>query len=379
MDYWSSPARWPGPAGLGACPIMKKSLLLLVLAAGCARFAAGAESGPLFAPEPPDPGAAALVETYLPLLAAGEYSQALTLNDLRGMRQYFLERRLAELKRKNPELTAQDLEEMSAQIQLNDLNPARLQEILLGVMQEANFAGMQWRIRGYAAAPEPIEGHLVSIETRTAEGRERPLLLGIKKLGDQWLVAPEVVEAMAARMATVRALPKAAVPPELLALITTFWTHWQSGELNEAYALAGPAYRQRVSLLAFLQQAQDFIAAAGVPAGWDVVQGVESAPGVLWLGVTIQGSKASKPTLMSFRRAGETWMLEDIQLQPPRNGPPPGVAPGAAAPFRQNLRPDLKPVIGPAAPPPVSDPEPPPASTRPAPAQPDAPAGPDAL
>jgi hypothetical protein len=359
---------------------MKKNLLLLVLAAGCALSASGAESGPLFAPDPPDPGAAALVETYLPLLAAGEYAQALALNDLRGMRQYFLERRLSELKLKNPELTAQDLEEMSAQIQLNDLNPARLQEILLGVMQEASYAGMQWRIRGYAPAPEPIAGHLVSIETRTAEGRERPLLLGIKKLGDQWLVAPEVVEAMAARMATVRALPKAAVPPELLALITTFWTHWQSGELNEAYALASAAYRTRVPLLAFLQQAQAFISAAGVPAGWDIVQGVESAPGVLWLGVTIQGSKASKPTLMSFRRAGETWTLDDLQLQPPRNGPPPGVAPGPGAPFRQDLRPDLKPVVAPVtpvAPPSAAGEEPASAPARPTPAKPDAPAGPD--
>ena len=74
---------------------MKRTVLLIALALAGPGSALRAETPPLFSPEPPEPGAAALVETYLPLLAAGEYQTALALNDLRGMRQYLLDRRLA--------------------------------------------------------------------------------------------------------------------------------------------------------------------------------------------------------------------------------------------------------------------------------------------
>ncbi|HPT15840.1 MAG TPA: hypothetical protein PK388_01010, partial [Kiritimatiellia bacterium] len=68
---------------------MKNMLKRLVFALSLAWTPAlRAEAPPLFEPEPPEPAAAALVEAYLPLLAAGQFEQALALNDLRGMRQY---------------------------------------------------------------------------------------------------------------------------------------------------------------------------------------------------------------------------------------------------------------------------------------------------
>lgn len=364
--------------------MMKKTILMIVLAAGAAWPSRGAETSPLFAPEPPDPDAAALVDTYLPLLAAGDYEQAIVLNDMRGMRQYLLERRMAELKARNPELTANDIQEMSVQVQLNDLNPARLQDIMLGVMKEGGTEGMTWTIQGYAPAPPPIDGHLASITTRTPEGQERPMLLGLKKLGNRWMVAPYVVEAIGSRLPPVNAR-RSEAPVEVLDRIEAFWTLWQTGELNEAYALMSVDYRARVPLLAFLQQAQAFIDAAGVPADWNVVKGIQSAPDTFWLGVTVNGSEAPKPTLMQFRKSGDTWLLEDLQLQMPQLAAAPPAPPAAAgsatpAPLRPNLRPDLAPALEPAsvsAVPAVEPPAPPASAPQTsAPAKPDAPDAP---
>ena len=335
---------------------MKRTVLLIALAlAGLGSAAAlRAETPPLFSPEAPEPGAAALVETYLPLLAAGEYQTALALNDLRGMRQYLLDRRLAELKAKTPELTAENLEEMSAQIQINDLNPARLQEILLAVMKEASYEGMTWRVRGFAPAPEAVGGYLASIDARAADGKEKPVLLGLKKLGDQWLISPEIIEALTGRQPVVRAAPRVAPPAEVADRVNAFWTLWKSGELNEAYALFGPDYRGRVPLLAFLQQAQEALAKIGSPSAWSIVQSREIAPAVLGLGVDVRGTAASMQTIMIFRKSGETWSLEDSQFRPvPLQAAP--VAPTAIPASRPDLRPDLKPSLAPVMLPPAPE------------------------
>ena len=328
---------------------MKKMLFLFVLAAA-ARWttpALRAEAPPLFSPEPPEPAAVALVETYLPLLASGDFERALALNDQRGMRQHLLARRLTELKAKNPELTAADLDQMSAQLQVNDLNPARLQQIMLGVMREANYTGMTWRVQGYAPAPEDIGGFLVSIEARTADGREKPILLGIKKLGEQWLVAPAVIEEMVARQPVVRVNPDRKPPAEVAALVDSFWKLWQTGAIDEAYAMYGAAYRGRVPQLDFLQQVQEVLARIGAPASWTIVNSREIAPLTLGLGVTVQGSAGATPTLMFFKKTGETWTLEDSQFRPPSVGRPAGPPAEAAPRSRPDLKPDLKPDLGP--------------------------------
>ena len=202
---------------------MKKSTswlaALLILAGSPPALRAAAP--PLFAPEPPEPAAGALVEAYLPLLVAGQYEQALTLVDLRGLRQYLLDRRLADLRAKNAELTEAELQEISAQLQVNELNPARLQAIQLDTLRDADYAGLALDVVGYAPAPEGA-GYLVSVVGRAADGREKPVLFGVKKLGEDWLVAPEIVEELGRRSVVAAAQP---VPPPapVAAAVDAFW------------------------------------------------------------------------------------------------------------------------------------------------------------
>lgn len=324
---------------------------ILLATAWCALRAPGADAPSLFSPEPPEPAAATLVEAYVPLLAEGRFEEALALTDVRSMRQYLLERRLADLKARNPELTAQDIGQMSAELQLNELSPVRLQEVLLTAMKDAAYKGMTWRIRGYAPSPRTAGDHLVGIDAQTPDGKEKPILLGIRKLGDQWRIAPDIIEVIATLQSAVHVVPRTETPEAVLDLIQTFWKHWRDGEMDEAHALFSEAYRARRPLLTFLQQAQEFSAQAGVPAGWTIVQGVEPAPATLAVGVNIQGSAATRPTLMIFKKMGETWVLEDLQLQMPRSAPSGAVPPPAARSFRSDLKPDLKPSLGPVLPP----------------------------
>ncbi|MDD2240338.1 MAG: hypothetical protein PHO14_10565 [Kiritimatiellae bacterium] len=329
---------------------MKKTICLVCLACLCLSGAAihAAEPPALFAPEPPDPAAASLLETYLSFLAQGDLNAALALQDLRGMRQYLLDRRLAELKAKTPELTDADLQELSAQIQLNDLAPARLQHILLGILNEANYPGMTWTIRGYARAPDDIDGYLASIESRSATGKDKPILVGLIKLGDEWRISPSVVEEIMARRATVHVGPTIAPPPEVVALANAFWSRFQTGDLDTIYADMSAAYRARVPLLTFLTHAQAFLDTVGLPAQWTFVRAITTQPQVLFVGVQVQGAKLLQPTLMGFRKTGVTWTIDDIQFEMPHAAAPPTAPtppPAPARPTQPDLTPDLTPSL----------------------------------
>ena len=186
-------------------PLLRAAWILALLGGTGLR----AEAPPLFSPEPPEPAAAALVQTYLPLLAAGQFDQALALNDLRGMRQYLLDRRLSEFKAKNPELTEEDLAQMSAQIQVNDLNPARLEDILRQVMTEGGYTGMTWQVRGYAPAPAGIEGWLVSIGLTqwrfdAISQRARKTMISMKRMLSARATGPFRVKSVAVSRTAMR-------------------------------------------------------------------------------------------------------------------------------------------------------------------------------
>lgn len=329
---------------------MKNAICLVCLACICYSGAAvhAAEPPSLFTPQPPEPAAATLLETYLSFLTQGDLNSALALQDLRGMRQYLLDRRLAELKAKTPELTDADLQELSAQIQLNDLAPARLQHILLGILNEAGYPGMTWSIRGYARAPDDMDGYLASIESRTATGKDKPILVGLVKLGDEWRISPSVVEEMMSRRATLHVGPTIAPPSEVAALADGFWSRFQTGDLDTIYADMSAAYRARVPLLTFLTHAQTFLEKTGIPASWTLVRAIETQPQVLFLGVQVQGAKQLQPTLMVFRKTGATWTTDDIQFEMPHPAAPPPSPlppPSPARPTKPDLTPDLTPSL----------------------------------
>jgi len=318
-------------------------LCAFLLAAVCDPSVAFSTTSPSFVTEAPDAGARILIESYLALLASSNFEQAIPMNDLRSMREYFLTRRLSELEEKNPELTAQDLQDMSAQIQMNDLNPLRLKDILLNVMKEGEFEGMTWDIQGYARAPEAIGGYLVNVQALTANGQEKPLMLGIKKLGDQWMMAPDIIEKLAGQKSAALPAPQQVTPPEVNAVVEQFWTYWKQGKLNEVHSLFGAEFRERTPLLPFLQEAQQVIENIGIPISWSVVQCRAIGPSVLGLGVDVQGSETKMKTLMVFRKVGDTWILEDSQFRPvPVKNKPAMPATGPSPRFRSNLRPDLK-------------------------------------
>ena len=352
---------------------MKNAFLVLALAVLLPALSLRADPPPMFDSAPPDPAAAALVEAYLPLLAAGDFEAALDLQDLRGMRQYLLEKRLADLKARNSELTEQDLEQISAKLQVSDLAPARLRQIMLEVLQEAGYPGITWRVRGYAPAPGDIGGYLASIEARTPEGKEKPILLGLVQLGAKWRIAPAILEEMMGSRPVVRTGPGIQPPPQVAARVDAFWTPLQAGEPDKAYAEMGATYRARVPLLVFLEQAQAFLGESGVPNAWTIVRGIETAPKTLVIGVTVQGSRATRPTLMVFRQVGQTWVAEDVQFKMPGLRPDP-VGPGLGRP---DLKPDLAPDLDPAAAGSGGDAPAPAAPAAPVRIQPDAPIGPD--
>ncbi|MDR0994405.1 MAG: hypothetical protein LBN38_07580 [Verrucomicrobiota bacterium] len=323
-------------------------LLVVLLSPGLLQ----AQTDGLFQRTPPAPEAETLLTTYLPLLSSGHYQQALSLTDLRGMRHYLLERRLADLKTRNPGLTAENLMEISAAIQLNDLAPGRLQAILLDMLQSAGYQGMTWNIRGYAPPPPPIEGYVANVETLSAQGQSKTLLLGLKQLGEEWVIAPEITEALSERMApppvAAREVP---TPQPVSTLVDDFWTAWKEGDMERVYALYTEDYRRAVSLLAFLEQAQALGAHIGGVLSWEVTHSRKIGPNVLGIGANIQGTKGASPVAMVFRQMGETWVLENAQFQPPRAAPtpPPPMAPPN---LRPNLAPNLAPAIGPLATPP---------------------------
>ena len=265
-----------------------------------------AQSSPSFlSPDPPEPAAADLVRDYVDALAAEDFDRALARVDQRGMRQYLLERRLAELKTRNPELTPKDLDDLSAKLQVVDLEPARLRNILLEVMAGGGFKGISWQIRGYAPSPDG-SGYLASVEALTPQRQEKPILLGLVKLGDQWMVSPAIVERMMESRPVVRLAQDSPPPPEVVRLADDFWSPFRDGQMDAAYAVLSQPYRSRVPLLAFLGQAQNFLSKAGVPLSWEIVKSVETEPGTLAAGVSVKGSSASRPTLMVFRKLGQT-------------------------------------------------------------------------
>ena len=296
--------------------------LLLALAHPAAR-ADGTDGDPLFSTEPPAPEALAfLEEAYLPALAANDIPQALALTDMRGFRQYLLDTRMREMKAKLPDMTPEQEQELSAFYQTNNLAPANLAAIVGESLVQGRYTGLKWGTIAFAPAPEPLQGYAVQVAATAPDGRPQSVLLGIKPLGDQWVVAPEIPMDISFRVAAARkGLPaNAPVPEPVSALATAFWNACKAGDPETAYALFGPDYRSRIPLLGFLGIYQELVERIGVPESW-TIDVCRPLPGDrIGLGIDVKGNKDKTAAIMTFRKMGLTWVLDEAQFRPPSAG-----------------------------------------------------------
>ena len=297
--------------------------LLLVAAAVRPAPAGEAAADPLFSSEPPSPEALAFLrDAYLPALAANDIRQALALTDMRGFRQYLLDTRMREVKAKMPDMTPEQERELSAFYQTNNLAPANLDAIVGESLVQGRYTGLKWDSAAFAPAPEPLQGYAVQIAATDPAGNEKTVLVGIKQLGDQWAVAPEIPMDISFRVTAARkgAPANAPVPEPVSALATAFWNACKEGDPETAYALFGPDYRSRIPLLGFLGIYQELVERIGVPESWKI-DVCRPLPGDrIGLGIEITGGKGKTASIMTFRKMGLTWVLDEAQFRPPSAG-----------------------------------------------------------
>jgi hypothetical protein len=298
------------------------ALMLLAAAARPAR-ADDAALNPLFTSEPPSPEALAFLrDAYFPALAANDIQQALALTDLRGFRQYLLDTRMREMKAKLPDMTPEQEQELSAFYQTNNLAPANLAAIVGESLVQGRYTGLKWDSAAFAPAPEPLQGYAVQIAATDPAGNPKTVLVGLKPLGDQWAVAPEIPMDISFRIAAARkgAPANMPVPEPVSALATAFWNACKAGDPETAYALFGPDYRSRIPLLGFLGIYQELVERIGVPESW-TVDVCRPLPGDrIGLGIEVVGNKDKTAAIMTFRKMGLTWVLDEAQFRPPSAG-----------------------------------------------------------
>lgn len=294
-----------------------------------------AENDPLFTSTPPDPAALALLqEAYLPALAANDIPQALALTDYRGFRQHLLDMRMRQVKAQNPSITPEQEQALSIYYQTNNLAPDQLLGIMGDSISQAAYTGMSWSQISFAEAPAPLQGFAVQVLATDTNGADRQLLFGIKKLGDQWLIAPEIPMEIVARLSAARQAGQRNVPlPDALdAIVEDFFHACEAGDTETAYALFGLNYRSRIPFLGFLGIYQELIERIGVPRRWTLTTSRQLASDLLGLGLTIHGDKSQTGAIMTFRKMGQTWVLDEAQFRPPSLSSTPSTNAPAATP-----------------------------------------------
>lgn len=295
-------------------------VLALAATAGRPGLADEGAAHPLFSAEPPSPEALAFLrDAYLPALAANDIQQALALTDMRGFRQYLLDVRMREVKANMPDMTPEQERELSAFYQTNNLAPANLAAIVGDSLVQGRYTGLKWESASFAPAPEPLQGYAVQVGATDPSGRHQSVLVGIKQLGDQWAVAPEIPMDISFRVAAARKAGMADIPmPEpVAALATAFWNACKEGDPETAYSLFGPDYRSRIPLLGFLGIYQELVDRIGLPENWTPGP-CRPLPGDrIGIGLDVSGAKGKTAAIMTFRKMGQTWVLDEAQFRPP--------------------------------------------------------------
>lgn len=324
---------------------MKTRWMMVLAACAWGMAAAGAVAADQAPDQAPDEAAAETLGLYAGALADGDYSKALFFVDMTSLRQYLLSRRMGELKARNPGLTSKDLEEMSATIQTRELAPGNLRGILGAMWKQARYEGMTWEAKEWKRLPGEEEEWLARVEGKRPDGSEVVFAAGLRKSGDEWLVAPDIVERLTAAL-PLRAPQEVPMPDEVAAAVEAYWGAWKAGELEEAWKMMSEGARAKQPLAGFLEQAGALVAATGTPVAWTQEHCRELAPGLLGLGFLLTAKEPFR-SVMVFRKGEDgAWALEDIQFR--RASAPetrPVVVPagaGGADATGGSLAPDLK-------------------------------------
>ena len=289
-----------------------KTRWLMVLAACAWGLAA---TGVVAADQVPDAAAAETLDLYTGALADGDYSKALFFVDMTSLRQYLLSRRMGELKAKNPGLTSKDLEEMSATIQTRELAPGNLRGVLAGMWKQARYEGMTWEAKDWTRLPGEGEEWVARVEGKRADGSEVAFAAGLRKAGDEWLVAPDIVEKLTAAL-PLRAPQEVPMPEPVAKTVKAYWEAWKAGDLETAWGLMAEGYKVAHPLVQFVEQAGALVAASGTPSAWTEEHCRELAPGLLGLGFLLSAREPYR-SVMVFKQDGDgAWALEDVQFRP---------------------------------------------------------------
>ncbi len=316
-----------------------KTRWLIILAACAWEMAAGAA---VAAEHAPDPAAVETLELYTGALSEGDYSKALFFVDMTSLRQYLLTRRLGELKAQNPGLTSKDLEEMSATIQTRELAPGHLRGILAGMWKQARYEGMTWETKDWAKTPGAEDEWLAKVAGKRPDGSEVAFAAGLRKSGDEWLVAPDIVERLTTAL-PLRAPQEVPTPDAVEAAVEAYWGAWKAGELEEAWKMMSEGYRAKRPLAGYVEQAGALVAETGTPVAWEQEHCRELAPGLLGLGFLLTAKESFRAVMVFHQGENGEWLLEDVQFRRAASGKKgTGAVPATPAGPAGIVAPDLK-------------------------------------
>lgn len=362
--------------------VMKKLWLMmwaggvLVLAAAVwAGTAQGAESGPMgltdgpsspipgpgdgASAEPPEAEAAETLVLFLRALADDDFSKALFLTDIDGLRSYLLERRLADLKRANPSLAQKDLAEISSTFQMRELAPDRVKGILVQGWKANELKGMTWKIASWTPAPGgPDTGTIATVIASKANGEDQRIPFGLRKspADGEWIIAPDILEKLTeGRPAAPQEVP---MPDPVAKVVESFWTAWTAGKPDEAWALMSPAARARVSMEALAEHYAKVTGIYGAVESWKIEHVRQISADLLAIGLGLT-TRTPTQSIMLFKLdpLKINWALEDVQFRAVQGGsgapamrPSASDRPTAPAPtpssFAPSFKTDFKPDLG---------------------------------
>lgn len=267
-----------------------------------------------------------LESAYLPALFADDIPAAIALTDTRGFRQYLLEQRLDDVRNANPTLSAEELEALSIYYQTNNLAPANLNAALAESLAQLKAGGATSPRIDISPAPPPFEDAcLAKVHATAPDGTPRAFLVGLKLLGDRWVVAPEIPTALSLHAA--RQTRSALLPEDAEVILYAFCNACTFAAPESAYALCSPEYRSGKSLDAFIASFRALSARIGAPTSWSLAATRRLAPDRYGVGVNFSGTRGMSPSILVFRLAGRAWVLADVSFAPPPNF---SVAPGAS-------------------------------------------------